>query len=297
MPAATRPGARRLAAAAPFILPHLAGFSLFMLFPVLGTFGISLLDWNMVNPPTFAGLGNYGYMLTRDPFFWKAMGNTLYYTAGAVALILAASLGSALALNRDLKGRDLFRTLYFVPNVSSLVAVSLVWLWLYNADYGPINGILRAIGITGPRWLSDTRSAMPAVMLMSAWTQFGFFTIIFLAGLQAIPRQLYEAAELDGSGPGRTFARITLPLLSPTTFFVLVMSVINSFQVFEQTFVMTKGGPAFSTTTAVMYIYSKAFKFQQVGYASALSWALFACILAVTLVQLYAQKRWVHYES
>jgi multiple sugar transport system permease protein len=292
----SRPAVRRLWSALPFLLPHLLGFSLFTLFPVLATFGISLFDWNMVNAPVFAGLDNYAYMLAKDPFFWKAMGNTLFYSVGAVTLIVGASLGSALALNRGMKGRNLFRILYFLPNVSSLVAVSLVWFWLYNADYGPINGLLRAIGVEGPRWLSNTKTAMPAVMLMSAWTQFGFFTIIFLAGLQSIPRQLYEAADLDGAGPVRTFARITLPMLSPTTFFVLVMSVINSFQVFEQTLVLTKGGPAFSTTTAVMYIYSKAFKFQQVGYASALSWALFACILVVTLLQMAGQKKWVHYE-
>lgn len=290
-------GRRRLFAALPFILPHLAGFLAFMLLPVVATFGISLLDWNLVSKPSFAGLENYKYMLSQDPFFWKAMGNTLYYTVGAVVLIVAASLGSALALNRNLKGRDLFRTLYFIPNISSLVAVSLVWVWLYNSDYGLINAALRALGIEGPHWLADTRTAMPSVMLMSAWTQFGFFTIIFLAGLQALPRQLYEAADLDGASPWRKFRAVTLPLLSPTTFFVVVMSVINSFQVFEQTYVMTKGGPAFATTTAVMYIYSKAFKFQQVGYASALSWALFVLILAVTLVQLGVQKRWVYYES
>ena len=288
---------RQLGEALPFILPHGIGFTLFMLLPVFGTLGISLLDWNMITPPKFVGLGNYFYMFTQDPNFWKATTNTVYYTIGTVILIFAASLGSALALNRDIKGRGLFRTLYFIPNISSLVAVSLVWLWLYNADYGPINAVLRAIGIQGPHWLSDTKTAMPAVMIMSAWTQFGFFTVIFLAGLQNIPRQLYEAADLDGAGMMRKFLNITIPQLSPTMFFVLVMSIINSFQVFEQTLVMTKGGPAFSTTTAVMYIYSKAFKFQQVGYASALSWVLFGFIFIITLIQLRLQKRWVYYEN
>jgi multiple sugar transport system permease protein len=292
-----RSSALKLRTAVPFLLPHALGFALFTLGPVLVTFGISLFSWNMVNPPRFVGLRNYVEMLTEDSFFRAAMLNTLYYTAGTVAIILVASLASALALNRGVPGRSLFRTLYFVPNVSSLVAVSLVWMWIYNSDFGFLNNLLRLIGVQGPRWLSDTRTAMPAVMLMSAWTQFGFFTVIFLSGLQGIPRTLYEAASIDGTGPGQTLVRITLPLLSPTTFFVLVMCVINSFQVFEQTFVMTKGGPAFSTTTAVMYIYDKAFKFQQMGYASALSWALFLCIFAVTVGQLVLQKRWVHYES
>jgi multiple sugar transport system permease protein len=287
----------RLGTASLFLLPHFAGFCLFMLLPVAGTLAISLLDWNMVNAPRFVGLANYRYMLAMDPLFLKAMGNTLAYTLGAVALILAASLSSALGLNGRIRGRQVFRTLYFVPNVSSLVAVSLVWLWLYNSDYGLFNGILGALGIAGPRWLSDTATALPAVVVMSAWTQFGFFTVIFIAGLQGIPRQLYEAAEIDGASARLQLWRITLPMLSPTTFFVVVMSVINSFQVFEQTYVMTKGGPAFSTTTAVMYIYSKAFKFQEVGYASALSWALFACIFAATLAQLAAQRRMVYYEN
>jgi multiple sugar transport system permease protein len=288
---------QQLKTAAPFMLPHFIGFVLFLLGPVLITFGISLFKWNMVNEAHFVGLKNYRDMLSGDTFFGAAMLNTLYYTAGTVVLILAASLVSALALNRKVVGRGLFRTLYFVPNVSSLVAVSLVWLWIYNSDFGLLNNLLRLVGVHGPRWLSDTRSAMPAVMVMSAWTQFGFFTVIFLSGLQGIPRQLYEAAEIDGTTPWQTLRKITLPLLSPTTFFVLILCIINSFQVFEQTFVMTKGGPAFSTTTAVMYIYTTAFKFQQMGYASALSWALFLCIFSVTVVQLVLQKRWVHYES
>lgn len=288
---------RKLRTAAPFLLPHFVGFVLFVLGPVAATFLISLLKWNMVNAPHFVGLGNYRELLTEDPFFGASMQNTLSYTGGAVLLILVSSLASALALNRKLPGRGLFRTLYFVPNVSSLVAVSLVWLWLYNSDYGLINNLLRQVGINGPRWLSDVHTALPSVVVMSAWTQFGFFTVIFLSGLQGIPRHLYEAALIDGTNPWQTLTRITLPLLSPTTFFVLVLSVINSFQVFEQTFVMTKGGPAFSTTTAVMYIYQQAFKFQEMGYASALSWILFLCIFAVTLVQLLLQKRWVHYES
>jgi multiple sugar transport system permease protein len=250
----------------------------------------------MINPPRFSGLGNYLRLFT-DPNFGRAMGNTLYYTLGTVTLILVCSLAAALGLNASIKGKNFFRTMYFIPNVSSLVAVALVWRWVYNGDFGLVNNVLRSIGIEGPRWLSETRTAMPAVMVMSAWTQFGFFTVIFLSGLQGIPRQLYEAAELDGARAFRKLASITLPILSPTTFFVVVMCFINSFQVFEQTYVLTKGGPGFSTTTAVMYIYQEAFRFLEVGYASALSWALFTCIFAVTVFQLIMQKRWVYYEA
>jgi multiple sugar transport system permease protein len=291
-----RKGWRELGAAAPFVLPHFLGFAAFLALPVAATFGMSLFDWNMINPPRFGALDNYLRLLS-DPNFGKAMANTLYYTLGTVSLILVSSFASALGLNANVRGKDFFRTMYFVPNVSSLVAVALVWRWVYNGDYGLVNNFLRLLGVEGPRWLSQTRFAMPAVMVMSAWTQFGFFTVIFLAGLQGIPRQLYEAAELDGAGPLRRFFGVTLPILSPTTFFVLVMSLINSFQVFEQTYVLTKGGPAFSTTTAVMYIYQQAFKFLEVGYASAMSWALFLCIFAVTVFQLLMQKRWVYYEN
>jgi multiple sugar transport system permease protein len=289
-------GVRSGKTAVGFLIPHMAGFLVFTLLPVLETFLISLFKWNLINAPKFTGLGNYAHMLTRDGFFWQAMGNTAYYTAGSVVLIVAASLGAALLLNQKVRFRSLLRTLYFVPNVSSLVAVSLVWMWIYNSDFGLLNKLLAVFGVVpGPKWLASTTLAMPAVIVMSSWTQIGFFTVIFLAGLQGIPAHLYEAASLDGCRWWTRFTRITLPLLSPTTFFVLVICVINSFQVFEQTFVMTKGGPAFSTTTSVMYIYQQAFKFQEMGYASAVSWGLFICIFAVTVFQVRMQRRWVFY--
>ncbi len=288
---------KQLKTAAGFLAPHFIGFAIFLLIPVLETFGISLFEWNMITPPEFVGLNNYINMLTNDMFFSKAMLNTLYYTAGSVVLILAFSLLTALMLNQGIKLRSMFRTLYFIPNVSSLVAVSLVWAWIYNSDFGLINNILRAIGVADPpKWLADTKWAMPSVIVMSAWTQIGFFTVIFLAGLQGIPKHLFDAAYIDGCGKLKSFIYVTVPMLSPTTFFVLVMVIINSFQVFEQSYVMTKGGPAFSTTTAVMYIYNKAFKNQEMGYASAMSWGLFICIFAVTILQMVFQKKWVYYE-
>lgn len=289
---------KALLIAACFLAPHFIGFLIFLLLPVLETFAISLLDWNMITQPKFVGFKNYVYMLTNDIFFRKAMINTVYYTAGSVIIITVTSLVIALMLNHVKKYSTFFRTMYFVPNVSSLVAVALIWGWMYNSDFGLINNILRVIGISDPPgWLTDIRWSMPAVILMSSWTQIGFFTVIFLAGLQNIPRHVYEAAEIDGGRKLRIFFNITLPLLRPTTFFVLIMVVINSFQVFEQSYVLTKGGPAFSTTTAVMYIYYKAFRDQEMGYASALSWGLFLCIFIVTLAQITVQKRWFYYEG
>ncbi len=280
-----------------FLAPHLLGFLLFQIFPVFGAIAFSLLDWNLITTPTFVGLENYFELFSDDYFFQRAMLNTVYYTVGTVTIIVVASLAAAVLLNERVRFRSFFRTMYFVPNVSSLVAVSFVWMWIYNSDYGLLNNVLRMLGAQDPpQWLSDVTLAMPSVMVMSAWTQVGFFTVIFLAGLQNIPNQYYESAVIDGSSRIQSFLRITLPLLSPTTFFVLTLAIINSFQVFEQTFIMTRGGPAFSTTTAVMYIYDQAFQYQEIGYASAVSVVLFAAILAVTIVQVILQKRWVHYD-
>jgi multiple sugar transport system permease protein len=280
-----------------FLAPHLIGFLLFQIFPVFGAIAFSLLDWNLITTPTFIGFENYIELFSGDFFFQRAMLNTVYYTVGTVTIIVVTALIAAVLLNERVHFRSFFRTMYFVPNVSSLVAVSFVWMWIYNSDYGLLNNVLRMLGVQNPpQWLSDVTLAMPSVMVMSAWTQVGFFTVIFLAGLQNIPNQYYESAVIDGSSRIQSFFRITLPLLSPTTFFVLTLAIINSFQVFEQTFIMTRGGPAFSTTTAVMYIYDQAFQYQEIGYASAVSVVLFAAILAVTVVQVILQKRWVHYD-
>jgi len=289
---------KQLGVAILFLLPHMSGFLIFTLLPVLATFVISLFQWNMITAPKFIGFQNYVNMLTSDTFFTKAMLNTFIYTIGSVLIIVACSLIVALLINTNIRFKSFFRTMYFVPNVSSLVAISIVWMWIYNSDYGLLNNFLHIIGVSNPpSWLSDTHLSLLSVIIMSSWTQIGFFTVIFLAGLQGIPKYLYEAADIDGSGRLTTFTKITLPMLSPTTFFVLIMVIINSSQVFEQAYVMTKGGPAFSTTTAVMYIYNNAFVYEKMGYASALSWGLFICILFVSIIQIILQKKWVYYES
>jgi len=278
-----------------FLAPSFIGFAVFTLIPVVASLAFSFVDWNLIHSPKYVGLANYREAL-NDPIFWKVMRNTAYYTAGSVPLGIALSLGLAVLLNRKLRGVEFLRTLYFLPVVSSTVAVSLVWKWLYEPNFGLINYALSLVGISPIGWLTSTTWAMPAVILLSVWKGLGHSMVIFLAGLQGIPRQLYEAAEIDGASRWRQFWDITRPLLSPTTFFVLVISIIGSMQVFSQVFVMTNGGPANSTSTIVYYIYQKGFNEFRMGYASTLSWLLFAVIFAFTLIQLRLQRNWVSYD-
>ncbi|KUO76440.1 MAG: sugar ABC transporter permease [Clostridia bacterium BRH_c25] len=279
-----------------FLMPHFIGFFVFVILSIAATFVISFYDWNMINPAKFVGADNYVKLFTNDSIAVKTGINTLVYTFFTVIFIVAFSLLAALGLSKDIKGTVFFRTVYFLPAVASLVAVSLVWLFIYNTDHGLLNHVLRFIGIVHPpAWLSSSKWSLSAVIIMSVWGQIGFFMIIFIAGLKNIPRELYEAARIDGANSWQSFWRITLPLLSPTTFFVVIMCIINSFQVFEQAFIMTQGGPNFSTTTAVLYIYNTGFKFHKMGYASSIGWVLFLCIFVVTLIQMRLQKKWVHY--
>jgi multiple sugar transport system permease protein len=277
-----------------FLTPSLAGFLVFTLFPVLASLALSATRWDLIGRPSFVALRNYGDVL-HDPLFWRAMANTAYYTGGAVPLVIVASLILALALNEPIWGRTLFRTLLFMPVVSSTVAIAMVWRWIY-APFGVINALLTRLGLPALAWLTTPTWAMPAVIVMSAWQSMGYSTVIFLAGLQDIPRHLYDAAAVDGATGLRRFWHITLPMLSPTTFFVLVMAVIRSFQAFGQIYMLTGGGPAYATTTIVMYVYEKAFLSLHMGYASALAWVLFGVVFALTLIQFGFQREWVTYE-
>ena len=277
-----------------YLLPTFVGLILFSLGAIVVSVGISFTDWNILQPPHWVGLSNY-VRLFSTPLNWQVFGNTLYYMGVIVPVGTALALGLALALNRGLRGIVLLRSLYFLPVISSTVAVSLVWGWLYNQQFGLINYLLSVVGITGPAWLADTRTAMPAVIIMSIWKGLGYNMVIFLAGLQGIPRELYEAAAIDGAGAWARFRYVTLPLVSPTTFFVVVLSTIAAFQVFDQTYVMTGGGPAYSTTTLALFIYQNAFQWFHMGYAAALSYVLFAAVAVVTLVQFRVQGRFVFY--
>jgi multiple sugar transport system permease protein len=280
-----------------FLLPNALGFLVFTLLAILAALGLSFLEWDMLTPPKFVGTENFTRLLLKDKAFRQALVNTLYYTVGTVPFSVILGLAVAVALNRkDIKGRNWFRAAYFLPAVTSLVAVSLVWSFIFDANSGLFNGVLRMIGISDPpAWLSSTSWALPAVMIVAVWGSLGYNMVLFLAGLQGIPRALYEAADIDGAGAWQQFWHITVPMLSPTTFFVVVIAVINSFQVFGQVLVLTQGGPANATNTIVYYIYEQGFQFFQMGYASAAAWILFLIIFALTLLQMRLQRRWVNY--
>jgi multiple sugar transport system permease protein len=288
-----------------FLLPSFAGFLLFVVGPVLGSLALSVVRWNLLNPPTFIGLNNYVELLARDPVFIQAFWNTIYFTVTIVPLQLAAGLAVALALNRAIRGVKLYRLIYFMPVVTSVVAAALVFQWMFNRDFGIISAIFWWLGdVTGlpiapPDWLNSTTWAKPAIVILTVWKNMGFTIVIYLAGLQAVPEDLYEAAKVDGAGAWQRFRSVTLPLVSPTTFFLLVIQMIGAFQLFSEPFVMTRGqgGPAHATMTLVFYIWESAFKYSLMGKASAIAWVLFAFIFVCTLAQNYFQRRWVHYEA
>ena len=273
-----------------FLLPGLGGLLLFTVLPILASLVLTLFQWDLLTPPEFIGLANYSRLL-GDNEFWAALGHTLSFIAGYLPLVLLLGLGVALALNAPLRGIGLIRSVFFLPVVSSWVAVALLWSWLFNPRYGLINYLLGLLGLPQPGWLFDPQWAMPAIVLTSVWKDLGFVVVLFLAGLQAVPQEYYEAASLDGAGRWMQLRAITLPLLAPTTFFVTIISLINSFQVFDQVWVMTEGGPAGATSVLVERVVRHAFSYGEMGYAATLSWAIFALVFAVTLVQLRLQRQ------
>ena len=289
-PNARKQGASELGWLAFFLLPGLVGLLAFTILPIAASLVLTFFEWDLLTPPEFVGTANF-VRLWGDADFWAALRHTLYFIAGYLPLVLLAGLGVALALNAPLRGIGFIRTSFFLPVVSSWVAVALLWSWLFNPRYGLINYLLSLIGITGPGWLYDPQWAMPAVILTSVWKDLGFVMVIFLAGLQAIPRDYYEAAALDGAGVWGQLRFITLPLLGPTTFFVTIISLINSFQVFDQVWVMTEGGPAGATTVLVERVVRHAFSYGEMGYAATISWAIFVLVFAVTALQFSLQRR------
>jgi multiple sugar transport system permease protein len=284
-------GARRYAWVALFVGPGLSALLLFTVGPILASLVLTFYEWDLLSSPRFVGLDNFRRLLDDDAF-WAALRHTLTFIAGYVPLVMLLALLVALALDARLPGLTVLRTAYFLPVVSSWVAVALLWSWLFNPRFGLVNYLLAKVGVTGPGWLFDPEWAMPAIVLTSVWKDLGFVMVVFLAGLQAIPRDYYEAAALDGAGALERVRSITLPLLAPTTFFVTVISIINSFQVFDQVWVMTEGGPAGATSVLVERVVRHAFSYGEMGYAAAISWVLFALVFAVTLAQLLLQRRW-----
>jgi len=281
-----------------FILPALIGFGLLTVIPILFSLVISFTDWNFMEGLKgirFSGFHNYTEMWS-DHWFTDSLKNNLVFAVTTVPLIMIFSLLTAVGLNQGVFFKTPLRMIIFMPYVSSVVAVSLVWALLYSPSQGPINQVLRDIGIEHPPgWLSDPKWALTAIIIMSVWAAIGYNMVIYLAGLQAIPKDLYEASSIDGAGKVRQFFSVTIPLLSPTTFFVLITCIIHSFQVFAAIFMMTQGGPGTSTSVLTFYIYQSGFSFYKMGYASAMAWILTLIIFLVTIVQWIGQKRWVNY--
>jgi multiple sugar transport system permease protein len=276
-----------------FLAPGVILFSLFTVFALLFAFYLTFHEWSIIEPEKpFVGLDNYSELI-HDERFRRSIVNTLYFTGASVPLGMAAGLAIALLLNQPLRGRGILRTLYFLPVVTPFVVVTIIWKWLYNGDFGLFNYyLLKTHLIDEPLlWLSDKNLAMPAVVLMSVWSGVGFSMVIYLAGLQSIPQEYYDAAKVDGAGAWARFRHITVPMLAPTTLFLMVMGIIGSFQVFTQIFIMTNGGPVDRTTTMVFFIYEAAFKFYEMGYASTLAYGLFALLFVFTLLQLRLYRR------
>ncbi len=279
-----------------FVTPWVIGFVIFTLGPVVASLGLSFMDYELISAPTWRGLGNYVELLSRDRLFGKSLYNTLYYTLFSVPLGLMAAFMLALLLNVKLPGMNIYRTVFYLPAVTSGVAVSLLWIWLFNPQFGLINHLLRSIGLPGPGWLVDESWSKPAFILMSIWGV-GGTAVIFLAGLQGVPRSLYEAAEIDGANTWQRFRHVTVPMMTPVIFFNMIVGIIGSFQVFTSAYVMTQGGPRESTLFYVLYLFRQGFKLLRMGYAASMAWILFIIIIILTLIQLRLSTRWVYYES
>jgi multiple sugar transport system permease protein len=280
-----------------FVLPIVVGILVFNIYPVLFSLYASFTRWNLLSPPTWVGLANYTTLFTSDPFFFSTLRNTLLYALGTVFVGIILSLGAALLLNMKVRGQNIFRSIFFMPVIIPTAAAALAWVWLYDASSaGILNGFLKYFNIGPIPWLSNGRYALLAVTIEAIWATFGLNTVIFLAGLQNVPQEQYEAAELDGASGWNKFIHITLPGISPVTFFVLVTTIIGAVQVFDVPFVMTGGGPANATQMIVMYLYTNAFRLQRMGLASAMGYLVFMIILVLTFINFRLEKKWVFYE-
>jgi multiple sugar transport system permease protein len=275
-----------------FLAPSLVMFLVFTLGPAVFSFFAGFTRWNGLNEPVWIGLDNY-VRLAQDGLFLRSVANTTLFTALFVVLVLMSSIAVALLLNSRARGRSLARFLWLLPFVTDMISVSMVWTWLYHYRFGIINYLLGLVGIPAQAWLGDPRLAMISLVILSVWRWTGYYAVILLAGLQGIPTMLYEAATIDGASRWQTVRHVTLPMLSPTIFFVMVMAVMTSFQVFEQMWVMTKGGPNDATISVAMFLYIQGFQFLNMGYASAVAWVLFFIIFMLTVINWRVRHRWV----
>lgn len=295
-PSFTRKRLREYLTGYAFIAPWIIGFLLFMGGPIAASFALSFFRWKIIAPPTFIGLGNFVKLFTNDELFRLSLWATAKYVLLSVPLAQVLALFLAVLLNQQVRLLGFWRTLFYVPAVVSGVAGSVIWKWMYDRDLGIINNLLQMVSIHGATWLYDKNTALPALVVKSLWNV-GVPMVIYLAALQAMPQQLYEAAELDGAGEWTKFRHVTLPLLTPVIFFNLVIGFIGAVQIFAEPYVMTSGGPQNTTLLLGLYLYQTAFGFLQMGYAAAIAWFMFLIIFVLTLIQLRLSAFWVYYEA
>jgi multiple sugar transport system permease protein len=279
-----------------YISPFLIGFLVFTAYPLLASFYLSFTSYNIISAPNWIGLDNYQRAFTLDNQFWASLGRTARYALMVVPLGIVCSLLAALLLNQGFKGTAAFRTVFFLPSITPIIASVLIWLWMLQPSIGVVNYLLSLVGIPGPPWVQSTAWAIPSLVILSLWnTAGGSRMIVFLAGLQGVPQELYEAAHIDGASAWQRFWNVTVPMISPTIFFNLVVSVIAALSVFSVAYIGTQGGPAYATYFYVYHLYVSAFQFNLMGYASALAWVFLVIVLALTVLQFALQKRWVYY--
>lgn len=294
----TRQEARRALWGVLFISPWLLGLLFFVGGPIIASFFLSLTKYDILSPPTYIGLANYQQALFHDVLFWPSLGRTFYYAVVVVPLGLVGSLILALLLNQGLRATNIFRTLFFLPSLTPAVALSVLWLWLLQPKLGPVNVVLGKIGLGGYPWFTESYSVIPAMILIGLWASMGGGTmLIFLAGLQGVPKELIEAADIDGAGSWTKFRHVTLPMITPTVFFNLILGVIGALQVFTVAFVATNGGPDYGSWFFALQIYQYAFSYLQLGYGAALAWIFLVVVLALTLVNFALSRKWVFYRG
>jgi multiple sugar transport system permease protein len=281
-----------------FLLPWAIGLIVFWLGPIIFSFYLSFTQYDAISAPQFIGLDNYVKAFTGDQLFWPSIWRTFEYSVVVVPVGLLGSLALAMLLNRGIRGTYVFRGLFFVPSLTPAVALALLWSWLMQPEVGPINDGLKLIGIRGPGWLADQHWALASIIIINLWASMGGNTmLIFLAGLQGVPQELIEAASLDGAGPWSRFWHVTLPMISPTLFFNLVLGIIGALQSFANSFIATGGGPAYATWFYALHIYATGFQFGEMGYASALAVIFFVLLMTLTYVNFRLSRRWVHYSG
>lgn len=280
-----------------WISPWILGFLIFSLGPIIASAYLSFTEYKIAGSPVWIGLENYRQAFFVDKQFWPSLWRTVYYSVAVVTLGVSLSLLAAVLLNQEIKGRAIYRALYYLPSLTPVVALAILWRWLLQPQVGLVNYMLYQVGIPGPAWLNDTNWAIPALIMVALWASVGGGRmIIFLAGLQGVPKELHESAQIDGANSLQRFFSITLPMISPVILFNLILGVIGSFSVFSVSYIATQGGPNYATWFYMLHLYYNAFSYFQMGYASALAWIFFLIIFVLSFIQIKLSNRWVYYE-